>query len=146
MKQFLSFLKDFRPRKGYDGKVSDLLDADLRDIPPQEGVYIITSDTTKFIYPKGTSRVIYIGKADSIRRRLKEHQHHLRLAYDTPEMEDDWRFDRYNYMKYHGAQVVYYLSLGNQESKNLESDILLRFYDKFGAMPVGNGARSFHKE
>lgn len=51
-----------------------------------------------------------------------------------------------NYMKYHGAKVYYYLCKGNQESKNLESQMISSFYDKFGAMPVGNGARSFQCE
>ena len=49
-------------------------------------------------------------------------------------------------MKYHGAKVYYYLCQGKQASKNLESDILGMFYDRFGAMPVGNGARSFQCE
>ena len=91
------------------------------------------------------SKVIYIGKANSIRRRLKEHQVNLRNAVN--DLQDEWwRFDRYNYMKYHGAKVYYYLCQGKQASKNLESDILGMFYDRFGAMPVGNGARSFQCE
>lgn len=145
MKQVLSFLKDFRPVNGHDGAINNLEFDDLTDLPTQEGVYIITSDTTKFTYPKGMSKVIYIGKASSIRRRLKEHQSNLRIVKaDTTNKY--WDLNRYNYMKYHGAQVLYYLCLGNQDSKDLESDILFKFYDKYGAMPVGNGARSFHKE
>lgn len=145
MKQFLSFLKDFRPVNGYDGEIDDLELENLSDLPTKEGVYIITSDTTKFTYPKGASKVIYIGKANSIRRRLKEHQYNLQVV-KADNTNKYWDLNRYNYMKYHGAKAIYYLCLGNQDPKDLESDILLKFYDKYGAMPVGNGARSFHKE
>lgn len=145
MKRDLWFIKDFRPIHGYDGEIANLVDDDLSEIPVKDGVYIIASPQTKFVYPKGMSKVIYIGKANKIRRRLKEHQVNLRNAVN--DLQDEWwRFDRYNYMKYHGAKVYYYLCQGKQASKNLESDILGMFYDRFGAMPVGNGARSFQCE
>lgn len=142
MKRDLLFIKEFRPIHGYDGEIRNLTDDDLSEIPAKDGVYIIASPQTKFVYPKGESKIIYIGKANSIRRRLKEHQTNLRNAI-ADQHDEWWRFDRYNYMKYHGARVYYYLCKGNQESKSLESKMIGLFYDKFGAMPVGNGARSF---
>ena len=145
MKQYLNFLRDFRPVKGYDGEVPNFVDVVLSDVHDKPGVYIITSDTTRFVYPKGTSKVIYIGKADDIRRRLKEHQCLLCSAFNDP-YDEIWHSDKYKYMQYHGANVIYYLCLGNQNAKDLESDIIRKFYLKYGAMPVGNGARSFHKE
>lgn len=144
MKRDLLFIKDFRPKQGCDGEIANLEDDDLSEISAKGG-YIIASPQTTFVYPKGNSRVIYIGEANSIRRRLKEHQTNLRNAKN--DLQDEcWGYDRYNYMKYHGAKVYYYLCQGKQVSKNLESDILGMFYDKFGAMPVGNGARSFRCE
>ena len=74
MKRDLLFIKDFRPIHGCDGETANLVDDDLSGIPAKDGVYIIASPQTKFVYPKGMSKVIYIGKANSIRRRLKEHQ------------------------------------------------------------------------
>ena len=145
MKRDLLFIKDFRPIHGCNGEIANLVDDDLSEISTKGGVYIIASTQTNFVYPKGMSKVIYIGKANSIRRRLKEHQVNLRNAIN--DLQDKWwRFDRYNYMKYHGAKVYYYLCQGKQASKNLESYILGMFYDKFGSMPVGNGARSFQCE
>jgi excinuclease UvrABC nuclease subunit len=145
MKRDLLFIKDFRPIHGYDGEIRNLAEDDLSEISVKEGVYIIASPQTKLVYPKGVSKIIYIGKANSIRRRLKEHQTNLRNAI-SDQYDEWWYFDRYNYMKYHGAKVYYYLCKGNQESKNLESQMISSFYDKFGAMPVGNGARSFQCE
>ncbi len=142
MKKDLLFIKAFRPIQGIDGEIQNLEEADLSDVSTKDGVYIIASPKTKFVYPKGESTVIYIGKANAIRRRLKEHQKNLRSTIN--DIYDEWwRFDRYNYMKYHGAKVYYYLCRGKQESKNLESRLIGMFYDKFGSMPVGNGARSF---
>lgn len=142
MKRDLRFIKDFRPVQGHDGEIRNLADEDLTDVSTASGVYIIVSPQTRFVYPKGESRIIYIGKANSMRRRLKEHQANLRNAMADRD-DERWRFDRYNYMKYHGAKVYYYLCKGHQETKNLESKMIRLFYDRYGAMPVGNGARSF---
>lgn len=143
MKRDLLFIKDFRPIHGCDGEIANLVDDDLSEIPAKGGVYIIPQ--TKFVYPKGMSKVIYIGKANSIRRKLKEHQVNLRNTIN--DIQDKWwRFDRYNYMKYHGSKVYYYLCQSKQASKDLESYIWGIFYDKFGTMPVGNGAISFQCE
>lgn len=142
MKRDLSFIKEFRPVQGIDGEVQNLEDADLSEVSTDDGVYIIASPKTKFVYPKGGSKIIYIGQANDIRRRLKEHQRNLRSA-KKDRYDESWHFDRYNYMRYHGAQVYYYLCKGRQESKNLEYRLIGMFYDKFGSMPVGNGARSF---
>lgn len=139
MKQFLQFLKGFRSTRGFDGEVEDLLEDNLTNLPPREGVYIITSHSKKFIYPWGESKVIYIGKSNSIRRRLNEHHRAINRK------SQDWDADKHNYMREYGASAVYYLTLGKQDSKNLESEILYRFFSKYGAMPVGNAARSFHR-
>ena len=77
MKRELMFIKDFRPVYGYDKQIDNLEDDDLTDLPSKPGVYIIVSFKTKFIYPIGQSKVIYIGKTDNIQRRLKEHQRNL---------------------------------------------------------------------
>lgn len=73
MKLELMFIRDFRPISGFDEEILDLKEDDLFVLPSKAGVYIIVSFKTKFIYPTGQSKVIYIGKTDSIRRRSKEH-------------------------------------------------------------------------
>ena len=120
----------------------DMSDDDLTDLPSKPGVYIIVSFKTKFIYPIGQSKVIYIGKTDNIQRRLKEHQRNLINAIND-RFNECWHLDRYNYMRYHGAKVYYYTCRGYQESKDLESSIIESFYDRYGSIPVANGARSF---
>lgn len=62
MKRELMFIKDFRPVYGYDKQIDNLEEDDLYDIPSKPSVYIIVSFKTKFIYPMGQSKVIYIGK------------------------------------------------------------------------------------
>ena len=79
------FLKDFRQRQGAAGGF--LLDAE-EGIPSElgghAGVYVIeASDNFKFPYPTGNSKVIYIGKADDLRARLKQHRHRLNQLIDT---------------------------------------------------------------
>lgn len=130
---------------GCDGEIPDLAEDDLAGIPEKDGVYIIASPQTKFVYPKGLSKIICIGKAKSIRRRLKEHRTNMWNA-KADRNGEWWRFGRYNYMNHHGAKVYYYCCKGYQESKNQESMILKSFYDKYGAIPVGNGARSFQHD
>lgn len=142
MKRELMFIKDFRPVYGYDKQIDNLEEDDLYDIPSKPSVYIIVSFKTKFIYPMGQSKVIYIGKKDNIQRRLKEHQRNLINAIND-RFNECWHLDRNNYMRYHGAKVYYYTCREYQESKTLESSIIESFYDRYGSIPVANGARSF---
>lgn len=145
MKRELSFIKDFRPIQGHDGEIVELLECDdLQLHPAKEGVYIIVSHEQKFIYPNGQSKVIYIGMANSLRRRLAEHKTNLENLVNG-EYADRWYFDRYQYMKAFGAKVYYYCCQGAQDAKDLESMVLCSFYNRYHAMPVGNGARSFSK-
>jgi hypothetical protein len=61
MHRDLSFLKAFRSQ--HDGFASDLLDYEqISSIPNKPGAYIMFSHETKFIYPEGQSKVIYIGE------------------------------------------------------------------------------------
>lgn len=142
----LCFIRMFRPRQGYD-EVGDL-NADfptgLAEIPRLSGVYIIASTGQRFVYPNHTSRIIYIGKADDLYRRIHEHRQHLRNL-NKNFANKMWCSDRYHYMNRFGARVYYYKCLQKQESKDLESMIMEAFYEYYLATPVGNGARSFRK-
>lgn len=147
------FLKDFRQRQGAAGGF--ILD-DENGIPEEtkgrSGVYVIEAiDGSKYPYPKGNSKVIYIGKADNLYTRFSHHRHRLQLLIHSKGeygMADDepWVSSKYQYMYYNGAKVYYYKCLGKQEAKELEAIVMWAFYSKYRALPVGNGAKSYSKE
>jgi len=146
----LNYSKPFRQLRGFDSEC-DLSENEINDISNGPGVYIIVAtQRTKFVYPKGNSPVIYIGKADNLRRRLREHLRNLSQCVDN-EIYDLSKHiqhcSRYWYFHYFGAHVYTYNCLKNtQDAKNLESEIIWRFYEKYRSLPVGNGARSFGKD
>lgn len=160
MRRELGFLKvsdysqPFRLKRCHDDEIN-LSKDEIFNVTTGAGVYIIISaDNTKFIYPKGSSPVIYIGKADNLRRRLNEHLNSLENVREYEELWLKSRNNRYQppsrylYMKYHGGAYVYtfHCLKNTQEAKNLESQILWKFYERYRSLPVGNGARSFRKE
>ena len=156
MRRDLGFLKvsdysqPFRSKRCHDDELN-LSKDEINNVTTGSGVYIIVSaDKTKFVYPKGNSPVIYIGKADNLRRRLSEHLKNLNNIQDEETyMRGHWHqpCSRYQYMKYYGAYVYTFHRLKNsQDPKNLESQILWKFYERYRSLPVGNGARSFRKE
>ena len=55
MNQCLSFIRNFRPIKGSDGVIRNLVDDDLSEVSTNNGVYILVSPRTRFVYPKGSS-------------------------------------------------------------------------------------------
>jgi len=153
MKLYLkNFLPDFRPVKGSDASF-DLRDFKDKDFicPIKEGdmgVYVI-SGTTKYVYPNGkASPVIYIGMSDNLFRRLKDE--HFTKGLKRLIKDKDWGIEKniilsskYQYMYYHGSHVDVFKLRGYQDSKNMESFFLNQFYQKYRALPVGNGARSY---
>lgn len=155
MKQYIkAFYPDFRPVRGTDASF-DLLDFEDEDFvcpinKDDVGIYIISAtDGTKYVYPNGKrSPIIYIGKSDRLLKRLRnEHYYkHLRLLLEDRDygIEDNLQMaSRYQYMLYNGSHVDVFKCRGNQEAKHLESVFLNQFYQKYRAIPVGNGARSF---
>lgn len=57
MKRDLLFIKIFRPIHCCDGEILNLADGDLSGNSTKAGVYIIASSQTKFVYPKGMSKI-----------------------------------------------------------------------------------------
>ena len=152
----LNFLKEspfspaFRGQRGSDFEF-DLKDEDaLNEVRDVAGAYVIVAgDRTHFIYPQGKSSVIYIGESTQLRTRLKQHLRNLR-DLEQCETDDLHRYNeantRYQYFKSFGAYVyLFYCLKSTQDSKDLESWILWKFYEKHRALPVGNGARSFSR-
>ena len=112
-------------------------------IQHKSGIYIIMSPTQKFIYPRSASPIIYIGTSNDLHRRLKEHIKYYGIAVEHWKDNTRWIYSRYNYIIAYGGRVYYMLTQGRETNKALESKALEGFYDKFGALPVGNGAFSF---
>jgi excinuclease UvrABC nuclease subunit len=128
-------------------ELGDLEILESEDIPEKKGVYIIVSTGTNFIYCKGDSRVIYIGKSDNINKRIRSHQKHLLTIKEMKEREklEYWYYPKYHYMDRHGARVYYISAKGRKDAHNLERDIMEMFYDTHLSLPVGNAAFSFGK-
>ena len=151
MNRHFPFLKDYRPVQGAEGGfLLDDPDGLPFDMEGYSGVYIIeATDKFKFPYPSGQSSVLYIGKADELRSRLRDHRQMLnRLKKDKDYgMGDDepWVSSKYQYMHTHGAKVYYFKCRGQQQAKEEESRIMWAFYRKYRALPVGNSAKSYSK-
>ena len=113
----------------------------------KKGVYIILSEKQEFIYPKGESKVIYIGKSNNLNLRLNSHKRNLIevKGKSTSEIRSEWWQSRYLYMREFGAKVYYITATGNTDPINLEMRTMEQFYEKYFSLPVGNGAFSFGK-
>ena len=129
--------------------VINLMDSDaLEGIPEIPGVYIIVAaDSTKFQYPQGKSSVMYIGMLKNLYKRLFDHYKNTRKI--AAELENYSRMDcqcnpRYHYFREFGAKVYVFTRRGPQDSKCQESIYIGKFYEKYLALPVSNGARSFY--
>ncbi len=142
LNQFLP--KGFRKPKGVIKYWSEIeeLDSSLTTVP---GVYVIFSREQKFVYPNGKSRVIYIGMSKHLRNRISDHFNAYRKikAMTKYEKIDSWRYSRYFYMTKFDAGVAWFTTRGKQTAKSLERDIISDFYDRYHALPVGNGAYSY---
>ena len=129
--------------------VFDLMDNEaLEEVPEIPGVYIIVAaDGTKFQYPKGKSSVMYIGMSKNLYKRLSNHATNTRKI--AAELDEYRRMDcqcnpRYHYFREFGAKVYVFTRRGPQDSKCQESIYIGKFYEKYLALPVSNGARSFY--
>ena len=148
MNSNLTFLNNYLGFKRPQDRLYTALDLfeeqeQLDTIQHKSGIYIIMSPTQKFVYPRGTSSIIYIGKSNDLHRRLKEHIKYYNIAVAHWKDHSRWIYSRYNYIYAYGGRVYYLLTQGRETNKALESKALEGFYDKFGALPVGNGAFSF---
>lgn len=120
-----------------------ITEGSFADVPEEAGIYIMLSDDVEFIYPKGTSKVFYIGTSNNLKKRLLSHNRRYKDAVKSFNSCDDWIYSRYNYAYKFGANIYYMRITGRESEKGLESKAIESFYDKYGALPVGNGAFSF---
>lgn len=131
------------------GKIDTVLDSFsnvLSEIRDERGVYIILSDEVEYVYPKETSKVIYIGKSDNFSKRIDQHFRRLNSSLNNTdkELKHLWEDDKYMYMRNHGANI-YFIPLAETELESeseLECDVMLNFYRKHQGIPVGNKSRN----
>lgn len=148
MNRYLTFLNNYLGNERSRDRLYTALDlfehTELIDtVKHKSGIYIIMSPSQKFIYPLGASPIIYIGTSNDLHRRLKEHIKYYGIAVEHWKDHTRWIYGRYNYIISYGGKVYYMLTQGRETNKALESKALEGFYDRFGALPVGNGAFSF---
>ena len=143
MKHCLSFLKNqvssSRAEKMKEIKTFFSAEVDFKTIPEESGIYIFVSPKQRFTYPNGTSKVIYIGTSKNLRYRLKTHHRN----FINKNSKTEWTYSRYNYFEAFKADCYFMRVIGSETNKSLESKVIQDFYNKFGAIPVGNGAFSF---
>lgn len=148
MKRVLQFLTEYIDQGVIESKVSPLENAFLSDdcfdgVPNEPGIYIMVAKKRKFVYPKKDSPVFYIGTSKHLRSRLKTHLCRFKEAKKDFKNHKLWNYSRYNYAVAFGADIYYMRITGRENEKALESKAMEGFYDKYGALPVGNGAFSF---
>lgn len=115
---------------------------DLEAIPENSGCYIMISDNTDYIYPRGKSRVYYIGKAKNLRTRLKTHKRHCSKRVELVkhhDFGDKYYYPRYEYAAYHGCNVGLIITKSENIAKSMETILLIDFANYYGAKPVANG-------
>ena len=108
------------------------------NLPKQPGVYVFISTELEFHYPRGRSRIFYIGAAKSIFRRLRQHRRVMRRC---EQRNRNLYRARYEYAVAFGASYRYMLSRNRPSNgKGLERRLIRRFADHYGAAPIANGA------
>lgn len=147
MKRILHFLSSYINQEVIESKVHIIKDAFrtdvcFDDVPEKPGIYIMIAKESGFIYPYGKSAVFYIGTSKDLKKRLKTHLRLYNRAKNDYE-NHNWHYSRYNYAIAFGADIYFMRITGRENEKDLESKAIEGFYDKYGALPVGNGAFSF---
>lgn len=150
MKRILQFLTGYIDKNIVESKVWTIEDAFQSDdcfdgVPDAPGIYIMVAQKREFVYPKKDSSVFYIGTSKHLRSRLKTHFRRYKDAKTDFNKHTSWNYSRYNYAVAFDADIYYMRITGRENEKALESKAMEGFYDKYGALPVGNGAFSFRK-
>lgn len=145
-KRDLAFLKKVIDQDFPDEEIPSLHDDYWEyEVPEKPGAYILLSHDTSFIYPNGTSKVVYIGMSSNLKSRIHGHFIHLNRIRTIPlnKIKEYWYYSRYNYLDRFGCKLYLFLNRKNETPKELESLIIEAFYSRYHSLPIGNGAFSF---
>ena len=146
----MQFLTELINQSIIESKVRYLEDAfkseeSFDSVPSEPGIYIMVAKKREFVYPKKDSPVFYIGTSKNLKNRLKTHLRRYKDAKADFCKNASWNYSRYNYAVAFDADIYYMRITGREKGKTLESKAMEGFYNKYGALPVGNGAFSFRK-
>ncbi|WP_139800648.1 hypothetical protein [Geothermobacter hydrogeniphilus] len=132
-------LRFFIDRRWPDGIEELIEDGETMDsIPKVSGAYILgTSDGSMLTYPWGSSPVFYIGQSSNLFKRIKDHKKYIIQAIDDHEEKYWW--PRYQFGASFGTTVAWYSTRGTQNPNTLESDLITKFYEMYGSIPLANG-------
>jgi hypothetical protein len=119
-------------------KIIDLECTSQWSIPETAGNYILLSEGQEYIYPKGITRVYYVGESKNLRTRLfREHRKTFMEVRDNPK--HDYYFNaEYEYAAIHGCNVCWIECIDKKDAEELEIELLEDFTIHYGAMPVAN--------
>ncbi len=112
----------------------DLMTWAKDDMPTSSGAYVLIADNT-FNYPGGTSPVFYIGKADRLRRRLRQHKQGINRA--SGNRKHAVYLPPYEYGAKFGAQVAI---VDSNKPRETEFQLLAYFAKTYLSLPVANNA------
>ncbi len=120
----------------------DLLGDREPDLPEQPGVYaVLTDDGETIRYPRGRSRVIYIGCAygsGGLRKRLGDHRSGAR---ECRAEKEDWLYlPLYEWINSAGGIVLFSVAPGrDMTAQRMETLLLNAFKFMHYALPIANG-------
>jgi hypothetical protein len=115
------------------------------DTPNSPGVYLLVAKED-FMYPKGKSRVFYIGQSTSLKNRLSEHLKRTQeVREDKRDLANPIYWPRYEYGNVFGKYYCYVKAPGKQSPKDLEDIVLARFALTYFSFPVANGAGAWNR-
>ncbi|MCB9312499.1 MAG: hypothetical protein H6568_07005 [Lewinellaceae bacterium] len=144
MPRILSFLPDdFREQ---DGIIQSPLNRDAyEDVPTVSGAYIFYAKSQYFVYPRGKSKVFYIGQSVNLYNRLRGHADAvIRMSdMDDNQLTADWHWSRYQYALAFPCKIIWYKNKGGETPSSLEWKLIDYFYRKHFSMPVANGAFNY---
>ena len=119
----------------------NLEDFTKHEVPKLPGVYLLLArPRCRFLYPKRKQRstVFYIGQADNLWRRHKDHQKYAGHASDKHSRGLPRYNRRYEYTAMFGARYTFIKAGCRGMQRKLEQTILLLFAEKYGCCPIAN--------
>ena len=136
------FLNDFE-----FSPVSNFWRLNEYDIPSSPGVYLlIARKGFYFNYPTGKNPVYYIGKTDSLRRRLKGHlKYHTQVKDNKRSKKFSLYEPRHEYGAVFGGRYCFIRTWQGVSTKNLEDKVLAQFAKYYHSFPVANSAGAWNQ-
>ena len=135
----LSFLSDFHLSPTYN-----LWTVHMAQVPTLPGAYILLATSgTKFLYPKGSSPVFYVGQAANLQRRLLTHRRHSLNAKSDRKLL--LYYPRYEYAAVFGCRFAFIRTWQGLSAKALEELVLAHFAERFRSFPIANGTGSWNR-